>query len=97
MAIFSPVQEVSAFLDSYWSREHVLRTLQYGSWMLSGITETLHPLTSRKLLTVTERVGQTRVVLRLLDDLPMLASTLRKWRTKSGKVSELVMGVADYI
>ena len=60
----------------------MFRTLQFASCMLSGLAERSFPQTAVKLLTVSSSISDMRVMLRLLDDLPMLAHTLKNWKPK---------------
>ena len=87
MPLLSPIQEISGFLEDYWNRNQVFRTLQFGSTLVSGLLEPTHPGAAGSLLRVANSVSNMRVMLRLLDDIPVLAHTIRDWKPK--KVSQL--------
>ena len=76
----SPLEEVSAFLENYWSRNQVLRTLQFASALCAGLLEGRRSNAAAKFSTVSTSIASTRVILRLLDDLPVLVHTLKSWR-----------------
>ena len=82
MALASPIQGISSFLENYWCRNQVFRTVQFASGMLSGLLERSYPDMAGKLMTVAGSISEMRVVLRLLDDLPALAYNLQNWRPK---------------
>lgn len=63
----------------------VLLTVQFSSAMLGGLCEATHPQLSSKLVHLYGSLSNMRVMLRLLDDLPALAYTLKTW-TSSKKV-----------
>ena len=87
MPLLSPVQEVSGFLEDYWNRNQVFRTLQFGSTLVSGLLEHTYPGGAGSLLRVANSISSMRVMLRLLDDIPVLAHTIRNWKPE--KVSLL--------
>lgn len=87
MPLLSPVQEVSGFLEDYWNRNQVFRTLQFGSTLVSGLLEHTYPGAAGSLLRVANSISNMRVMLRLLDDIPVLAHTIRNWKPE--KVSLL--------
>ena len=71
------VKGVSSFLDDYWARNQVFRTMQFSSAMLSGLVEQRgHTVTSKKLMEFSMSVSNMRVMLRLLDDIPALMHTI---------------------
>ena len=80
-------QEVSGFLEDYWNRNQVFRTLQFGSTLVSGLFEHTYPDAAGSLLRVANSISSMRVMLRLLDDIPVLAHTIRNWKPE--KVSLL--------
>ena len=75
-----PLQDVSTFLDNYWNRDQVFRTLQYASILCSGFLEPRVPGAASKFATLTSSISTMRTTLRLLDDIPNLVQTLNKWR-----------------
>lgn len=74
------LQAASTFLDNYWARSQVFRTVQFSSAMLSGLLEKNRPELADKLLTVSAAISNMRVMLRMLDDLPTLANVLTSWK-----------------
>jgi hypothetical protein len=83
MADFSmskPLQEVSTFLDNYWNRDQVFRTLQYTSTLCAGALEPRLPVASARFAALASSVSSMRTTLRLLDDIPNLAQTLAGWK-----------------
>lgn len=76
----SPLQELSTFLENYWTRSQVFRTLQFASTLCAGLLERRHPSAAAKLVTISSSIANMRVMLRLMDDVPVLAHALRSWR-----------------
>lgn len=68
---------VSGLLDNYWARSQVFRTVQFSSVVLSGILETRRPLLAEKCLRVSSAISNMRIMLRLLDDIPILVYALK--------------------
>ena len=64
--------EVLRIIGGYRERDKLIRLCQYLSKLFAGSG---NKGWSRKLLTVATELGGCRVVLRLFDDLPMLAYT----------------------
>lgn len=60
-------------LQSYSGRDKIMRTAGYVSLMLAGAAD---GRAAKNLGTVSRQISATRTVLRLFDDLPMLAHTL---------------------
>lgn len=89
MAFSSPIQEVSGFLENYWSRNQVFRTLQFGSTLVSGLLESVHPNAASSVLRVADSISNMRVMLRLLDDIPVLAHAISNWKPKKVSVSSI--------
>ena len=87
MPLLSPIQEISGFLEDYWNRNQVFRTLQFGSTLVSGLLEPTYPGAAGCLLRAANSISNMRVMLRLLDDIPVLAHTIRDGKPK--KVSQL--------
>lgn len=74
-----PLQEVSSFLENYWNRNQVFRTVQYVSVLCSGLLERRLPGAANKFITLSSSLSNMRVILRLMDDIPNLAHTLSNW------------------
>lgn len=71
------VKSVSSFLDDYSARSLVFRTMQFSSALLAGLVEQRgHAVSSEKLMVFSRALSNTRVVLRLLDDVPALMHTV---------------------
>lgn len=68
---------VSRLLGNYWARSQVFRTVQFSSAMLSGVLEARGPLLSQKCLKVSSAISNMRIMLRLLDDIPILVYALK--------------------
>ena len=79
-SVSKPLHEVSTFLDNYWNRDQVFRTIQYASTLCSGALEPRLPAASARFGALAGSVASMRTTLRLLDDIPNLASTLARWR-----------------
>ena len=71
-----PLLEVSAFLDNYWNRDQVFRTLQYASTLCSGLLEPRLSGAAVKFSTFSSSLSNMRTTLRLIDDIPNLAHLL---------------------
>ena len=76
------IQGLSSFLENYWCRNQVFRTVQFASGMISGLLERSYPDVAGKLMIVSGSISEMRVMLRLLDDLPALAYNLQNWKPK---------------
>jgi tRNA U34 5-methylaminomethyl-2-thiouridine-forming methyltransferase MnmC len=87
VAVSKPLQDISTFLDNYWSRDQVFRTLQYASTLCSGLLEPRTPRAASKFTTLASSISTMRTTLRLLDDIPNLVQTLNRLRQQ--KVSLL--------
>ena len=70
---------LASFLDNYWARSQVFRTVQFSSAMLSGFIAKPCPECGQKLMTVSNAISNMRVMLRLLDDLPVLVEVIKSW------------------
>ena len=68
---------VSSFLENHYSRDKVFRTAQFSALLLSGLSQQRLPVLSEKLVRIYQQFSHVRLVLRLADDLPMLAYTLK--------------------
>ena len=80
VAVSKPLQDVSTFLDNYWNRDQVFRTLQYASTLCSGCLEPRVPGAASKLAAIASSISTMRTTLRLLDDIPNLVQTLNRLR-----------------
>ncbi|XP_006821413.1 peroxisomal membrane protein 11C-like [Saccoglossus kowalevskii] len=63
-------------LDSYRGRDKVMRTACFGAMLAAGLVERRNKGMSTRLQVVVGRLAAARTVLRLFDDIPMLAWTL---------------------
>lgn len=68
---------VGTFLDSHSKRDTVIRTAQYGALLLGDLWRNRYPALSGKLIKVSDEFGHARLILRLIDDIPMLAHLLK--------------------
>lgn len=68
------LDEISDLLDTYNGRDKVLRTLCYATKLIGGLSD--NPLFAERMKIFSSQMSGTRAVLRLLDDLPMLKTTL---------------------
>ena len=68
---------VGTFLDSHSKRDAVIRTAQFGALLLGGLWRNRHPALSENLIKVCGEFSHARLILRLIDDIPMLAHTLK--------------------
>lgn len=73
------LQAFSSFLDNYWARSQVFRTVQFSSAMMSGLLERPHPIWAEKLMKLSSALSNMRIMLRLLDDLPIFAHVVIAW------------------
>lgn len=73
------LRAASSLLDNYWARSQVFRAVQFSSAMFSGLLENKRPRLAGKLLEISAAISNMRVMLRLLDDLPILAHILKNW------------------
>ena len=64
--------EVLRIIGGYRERDKMIRLCQYLSKWIAGSGNTVW---SQKLMTIAAELGACRVVLRLFDDIPMLAYT----------------------
>ncbi|XP_030395904.1 peroxisomal membrane protein 11C-like isoform X2 [Gopherus evgoodei] len=75
-AAADPVSSLVSVLESYRGRDRVIRTLCYGCQLAGGVLARKSPTESemgRRLLAVSAQLSHCRTVLRLFDDLAMLA------------------------
>ena len=58
------------FLENYWSRDQLCRTIQYGAQFLSGVSGVVvkSGRATKHCLTISESIGNMRVVNRFFDD-----------------------------
>lgn len=90
-----------AFLENYWSRDQVVRTIQYGTQALSGICAVMirSKIMEKHFLVISNSISNMRIINRFFDDVPSLRETLRcfrnvRQRVDVQKVLELVSAVA---
>ena len=69
----SKVQLSLSILEKYRGRDKVIRMIQFASMMVSGLLDKSTPRNAKKLQTIASQLGLCRVILRLFDDIPMLA------------------------
>ncbi|CAK8696055.1 peroxisomal membrane protein 11C-like [Clavelina lepadiformis] len=72
----SPIIPVVTFLESYRGRDKIMRTASFAACLGSGLTSNSNKELSDKLLKVMGELSACRTILRLFDDLSMLAVTL---------------------
>lgn len=68
---------VATFLDNHSKRDTVFRTVQFGALFLGGLSTNRWPSVSEKLIRVCNEFSHARLILRTIDDVPMLAYTLK--------------------
>jgi len=73
MTSSSSFEKALEVLETYHGRDQVLRTLEYACKLLSGCCKGKF---SSRLNIIAEEFGGCRTILRLFDDLPMLAYSL---------------------
>ncbi|XP_072174000.1 peroxisomal membrane protein 11C-like [Diadema setosum] len=84
------------FLQGYSERDKVMRTLSYVSLLIAGLSK--RPSTARKFSTITGQLSLCRTILRLFDDIPMLAHTLSYgWGRQERSSLMQVIGVLQNI
>lgn len=71
------LSSAAAFLDSHSKRDTVVRTVQFGTLFLGGLSRNRWPVLSEKLMVVCGEFSHARLILRMIDDIPMLAYTLK--------------------
>jgi len=76
-AMAKNLSAVSSFLENHYSRDKAFRTAQFSALLLSGLAQQKLPELSEKLVRIYQQFSHVRLVLRLTDDLPMLAYTLK--------------------
>ncbi|XP_076008933.1 peroxisomal membrane protein 11C isoform X2 [Genypterus blacodes] len=68
------VESLVSLLESYRGRDKVIRTLCYGSQLVGGLlSQRTEPAVGKSLLLFSAQLSHCRTVLRLFDDLSMLA------------------------
>ena len=70
------LSEISKNLNFYSTRDKTLRLLGYGSLLLSS-SPLLSANQRQGLRIISAKFSETRTVLRLMDDIPMLRYTLQ--------------------
>lgn len=74
----------ATFLDNHSKRDTVVRTVQFGALFLGGVSKRRCPLLSEKLMIVCSEFSHARLILRMIDDIPMLAYTLKCFFAREG-------------
>lgn len=74
------------FLGSYIKRDTVFRTIQFGALFLGGISKSRWPLLSEKMMQVCDEFSHARLIMRMIDDVPMLAHTLKCYLSREVRV-----------
>ena len=77
----------ATFLDSYSKRDTVVRTVQFGALFLGGLARNRWPVLSEKLMIVCSEFGHARLILRMIDDIPMLAYTLKCYLSREVRLN----------
>jgi len=67
------MEPIVRLLETYRGRDKIIRLCGYASALIAG---NIGGNTAVKLATITKELGRCRMILRLFDDLPMLASNL---------------------
>ncbi|KAK9693133.1 Peroxisomal biogenesis factor 11 (PEX11) [Popillia japonica] len=70
MSKFPVLDEICNVLETYKGRDKFLRTICYSTKLISGLTS--DPLLAKRMQNVSSQMSAARLILRLLDDLPML-------------------------
>ncbi|KAL1132262.1 hypothetical protein AAG570_010219 [Ranatra chinensis] len=68
------LSRLAELLESYGGRDRVIRLFYYGTQFAAGALGSGR--TADKLILLSDHLSNCRTILRLFDDLPMLASTL---------------------
>ncbi|KAK9512660.1 hypothetical protein O3M35_001035 [Rhynocoris fuscipes] len=94
------LQNLADYLDSYNGRDRIMRILYYSAQYLAGITKSSD--LEQKLNTFSDQINCCRTVLRLFDDIPMLAYTLsygfgRKEPDKLVKMCNIAVNTLDQL
>ena len=84
---------VGTFLDSHSKRDTVIRTAQFGALLLGSLSRNHLPSISEKLIKVCDEFSHARLILRLIDDMPMLAHTLKCYLSREVRVILCLMFV----
>ena len=88
---------VGTFLDSHSKRDTVIRTAQFGALFLGGLWRNRYPVLSVNLLNVSSEFSHARLILRLIDDIPMLAHTLKCYLSREVRVCSCVCMCAVFV
>ena len=76
-SICNLTDKVSSLLEGYQTRNEIFRTTQYALAMLSGLLQQKSPVTANKLWSSSAAISNMRTTLRLLDDIPTLAYSMK--------------------
>ncbi|XP_072033234.1 peroxisomal membrane protein 11C-like [Amphiura filiformis] len=99
----SKVKQTVTLLESYRGRDKIMRTIQFTSILTSGLINKVAPANAVKLKTVAGQLGLCRVILRLFDDIPMLAYNVfagglgQKEKDPLVRVLSLIKGCIDQL
>ena len=80
------LESMATFLDCHSKRDAVIRTTQFGALFLGGLLQNRLPSTSEGLIKVCSEFSHARLILRLADDIPMLAYTLKCYLSREVRV-----------
>ena len=80
---------VANFLENHSRRDKVFRTVQFGSLLLGTLSRNRWPSVSEKLIKVCHEFSHARLILRMIDDIPMLAYTLKCYLSREVSISML--------
>ena len=83
------LESVATFLDCHSKRDAVIRTTQFGALFLGGLLKNRLPSMSEGLIKVCSEFSHARLILRLADDIPMLAYTLKCYLSRKVRVCTL--------
>ena len=81
MALSKALNSTAAFLENYWGRNQVYRTAQFASILVAGLIKHKHEKSAENLIRVATAISDMRVLLRLMDDIPVLVHTLRSLKS----------------
>ncbi|XP_071788313.1 peroxisomal membrane protein 11C-like [Asterias amurensis] len=85
---------ITSILQTSGGKDKVMRIISYGSLLLSGVARS--STNSKKLLTISGLLSSCRTVLRLFDDLPMLAYSLSYgWGTQEKSLWLRALGLLN--
>ena len=83
------LESVATFLEYHSKRNAVIRTIQFGALFLGGLLTNRSPSTSKGLIKVCRELRHVRLLMRLADDIPMLAYTLKCYSSREVRMRTL--------